>query len=66
MSPAQLVDSAETTVVNGEFADQGADALRFVVSRLGVAGIRTFGLTGENREDLPERLGYRTRVDVLA
>jgi hypothetical protein len=66
MSLAQLVDWAETTLLDSEFADQDADALRFVVSRLGVADIRAFGLTWEDCENLLDRLGYRTRVEVFA
>ena len=65
-SLAQLVDWAETALQDGEFADQDAEALRFVVSRLGVADIRAFGLTWEDCENLLDRLGYRTRVEVFA
>jgi hypothetical protein len=63
---AQLVDWAEMALLDGEFADQDTEALRFVVSRLGVADVRAFGLTWEDCENLLERLGYRTRVEVFA
>ena len=66
ISLAQLVDWAETALLDGEFADQDTDALRFVVSRLGVADVRAFGLTWEDCENLLERLGYRTRAEVFA
>jgi hypothetical protein len=66
LSLAQLVDWAESTLLDGEFADQDTDALRFVVSRLGVADVRAFGLTWEECENLLERLGYRARVEVSA
>ena len=66
ISLAQLVDWAETALLDGEFADQDADALRFVVSRVGVADVRAFGLTWEDCEHLLDRLGYRTRVEVFA
>ena len=36
-----------------------------VVSRLGVADVRAFGLTWEDCENLLGRLGYRTRVEVF-
>ena len=65
-SLAQLVDWAETALLDGEFADQDAEALRFVISRLGVAAVRAFGLTWEDCEHLLDRLGYRTRVEVFA
>lgn len=65
LSLAQLVDWAETALLDGEFADHDAEALRFVVSRLGVADVRAFGLTWEDCENLLDRLGYRTRVEVF-
>jgi hypothetical protein len=66
ISLAQLVDWAERALLDGEFADQDMEALRFVVSRLGVADVRAFGLTWEDCEALLQRLGYRTRVEVFA
>ena len=65
ISLAQLVDWAESALLDGEFADQDTDSLRFVVSRLGVADVRAFGLTWEDCENLLDRLGYRTRVEVF-
>ena len=38
----------------------------FVVSRIGVADVRAFGLTWEDCENLLDRLGYRTRVEGFA
>ena len=66
LSLAQLVDWAEAALLDGEFAEPDVEALRFVVSRLGVADVRAFGLTWEDCENLRERLGYRTRVEVFA
>jgi hypothetical protein len=66
ISLAQLVDWAESALLDGEFADQDMEALRFVVSRLAVADVRAFGLTWEDCEALLQRLGYHTRVEVFA
>lgn len=66
ISLAQLVDWAERALLDGEFADQDMEALRFVVSRLAVADVRAFGLTWEDCEALLQRLGYHTRVEVFA
>ena len=66
LSLAQLVDWAEAALLDGEFAEQDLETLRFVVSRLGVADVRAFGLTWEDCENLLERLGYHTRVEVFA
>jgi hypothetical protein len=65
LSLAQLVDWAEIALLDGEFAEQDVEALRFVVSRLGVADVRAFGLTWEDCENLLDRLGYRARVEVF-
>jgi len=63
---AQLVDWAENALMEGEFAGADVDAVRDVVSRLGVADVRAFGLTWEDCEQLLQRLGYRVRVEVMA
>lgn len=63
---AQLVDWAETALMDGEFAEQDMDALRSVVSRIGIADVRAFGLTWEDCEQLLRTLGYSARVEVVA
>jgi tellurite resistance protein len=65
ISLAQLVDWAECAVMDGEFAEREMEALRTVVSRLGVADVRAFGLTWEDCEGLLKQLGYATRADVV-
>ena len=66
MTLAQLVDWAERALMDGEFAEQEFAAVRDVVSRLGVADVRSFGLAWEDCEQLLQRLGYRARVEVSA
>lgn len=66
MTLAQLVDWAENALMEGEFAEADAEAVRDVVARLGVADVRAFGLTWEDCEQLLQRLGYRARVEVVA
>jgi cobyrinic acid a,c-diamide synthase len=63
---AQLVDWAESAVMEGEFAEEDMATLRTVVSRLGVADVRAFGLTWEDCEQLLQELGYSARVDIVA
>lgn len=60
ISPAQLVDWAKTALLDGEFAGHDTDALRIVVTRLGVAGVRAFGLTWADCENLFDRFGCFT------
>ena len=63
---AQLVDWAEAAMMDGEFAETDMAALRPVISRLGVADVRAFGLAWEDCEELLRQLGYAARVDVVA
>lgn len=65
ISLAELVDWAENAIMEGEFAEADMPALRAVVSRLGVADVRAFGLTWEDCEQLLRQLGYAARVDVV-
>lgn len=63
---AQLVDWAENALMDAEFAERDLTALRSVVSRLGVADVRAFGLTWEDCEQLLKQLGYAARVEIAA
>ena len=65
MTLAELVDWAEQAMMEGEFAERDMDALRSVLSRLGLADVRSFGLTWEDCEALLDQLGYTARVDVV-
>ena len=61
-----LVDWAENAIQDGDFADDGAEDVRDVVARLGVADVRAFGLTWEDCETLLGKLGYSAHVEVAA
>jgi len=63
---AELVDWAENAMMEGDFAEKDTEALRAVVSRLGVADVRVFGLSWEDCEQLFRQLGYAARVNVVA
>jgi len=56
---------AENAMMEGEFDEREMDALRTVVSRLGVADVRAFGLTWEDSEQMLRQLGYSARVDIV-
>ena len=47
-----------------ELEEKDCELLRDVVSRIGLADVRAFGLTWEDCEDLLSRLGYRDSVTV--
>ena len=63
---AELVDWAERAMYEGEFDDDHFDAIRCAVAKLGLADVKTFGLTLEDCEALLRRLGYSMRVDVVS
>jgi tellurite resistance protein len=65
ISVAQLVDWAENAMMDGEFDEHEAAALRSVIARLGVADVRAFGLAWEDCEALLRSLGYDARVEVV-
>ena len=65
MTLAQLVDWAENAIMDADFDVQDIDVLRTVVARLGVADVRTYGLTWEECEALLRSLGYDARVEVV-
>ena len=63
---AQLVDWSERALMDGEFAEPDAATLSEVVSRLGVADVRAFGLAWDDCEELLRKLGFAPRVEVVA
>ncbi len=63
---AQLVDWAETALMDGELAESDSKTLSQVIARLGVADVRAFGLAWEDCEDLLHQLGFSPRVEVVA
>ena len=63
---AQLVDWSERALMDGEFAEPDAATLSEVVSRLGVADVRAFGLAWDDCEELLRKLGFTPRVEVVA
>ncbi len=65
ITQAQLVDWAENALMEGEFAEEDSATLSAVVSRLGVADVRTFGLTWADCEQLLGQIGYSARVEII-
>lgn len=60
----ELVDWAELAMMEAEFEERDFETLRDIVSRLGLADVRAFGMTWEDCEDFLSRLGYRVSVMV--
>jgi hypothetical protein len=61
-----LVDWAEQALMREDFEDAHAATIAAVVSRLGTADVRSFGLTWEDCEDLLKQLGYTAHVEISA
>jgi hypothetical protein len=64
LSLSQLVDWAEEAMREGDFDSRDHETIRDIVSRLGLADVKAFGLTWEDCENFLRRLGYRTRVEA--
>ncbi len=63
---AELVDWAESAMMEGEFEERNLTRLRDVVACIGLADVRAFGLTWEDCEQFLDRLGYSARVENIA
>jgi hypothetical protein len=66
MTLGELVDWSERALMEGELAERDAATLSSVIARLGVADVRAFGLSWEDCEELLRRLGFASRVEVVA
>lgn len=61
----QLVDWAEEAIREGDFAEENKNhLLRDVVSRLGLADVKAFGLEWENYKNFLNQLGYEAKIVV--
>jgi len=65
LSLPELVDWAEEAMLDGEFAEEDFEVIRDIVSRLGLADIRAFGMTWEDCQYYLTQLGYHAEVTVL-
>ncbi len=63
---AGLVDWAENAMMGGEFETEHHDEIRDVVSRLGLADVKSFALTWDDIERYLAQLGYVARVEVVS
>ncbi|HAO99372.1 MAG TPA: hypothetical protein DCQ83_04950 [Fibrobacteres bacterium] len=63
---AQLVEWSENAMQEGDFDLKDATAISSVISRLGVADVKTFGLSWDECEALLHQLGYSAHVEVTA
>ncbi len=60
----ELVNWAENMMMEADFETHDFEALRDVISRLGLADTKEFGMTWDDCESFLSRLGYHARVVV--
>jgi hypothetical protein len=59
---AQLVDWAEDALAEADVAAEDAEAISAALARLGLADVRSFGLTWEDAHAILKSLGYQVQV----
>jgi hypothetical protein len=64
VTSAELVDWAEAAMMEDELEEGHCELLREILSRIGLADVRAFGLTWEDCEDFLSRLGYSVSITV--
>jgi len=66
MTLDQLVDWAETAMMEGEFDTASINPIRDVVGRIGLADVRAFGLAWVDCEAMLEELGYEVELTITS
>ena len=61
---AELVDWAESAMMEADFEEKDFELVRDIVSRVGLGDVKAFGMTWEDCEDFLLRLGYRLSVKI--
>jgi len=62
----ELVGWAENVMMEGDFEKENYKILRDIVSRLGLADVKVFGLTWEDCEQFLNQLGYEVKIQIDA
>lgn len=60
---SRLVDWAENSMMDAEFEDKDFDLINDIVSKLGLADVKSFGLLWEDCEKYLNQLGYKVSVE---
>ena len=63
-SLAQLVDWAETAMIDTEMEEGYEQVIMQALGRIGVADVKNFGLLWEDCESIMEQLGFVIKVDL--
>jgi len=62
---SELVDWAESAMMEADFEEENIGIIREIVSRVGLADVRAFGMSWEDCEDFLSRLGYKVSINVI-
>jgi hypothetical protein len=62
----QFVNWAEIQVMEGDFEEKDFELINEIVSRIGLADVRAFGMQWEDCEEFLNRLGYKVKVEAKA
>ncbi len=61
---AELVDWAENEMMKGEIEADNHDVIRDIIAHIGVADVKSFGLTPEDYENFLKQLGYNLKYVI--
>ena len=61
---AELVDWAESAMMEADFEENDFEIVRNIVSRVGLGDVKAFGITWEDCEIFLSQLGYSLSVKV--
>jgi len=64
ITQSELVDWAESMMMEADFETEDFETLQEIVSRLGVADVKAFGMTWDDYQKFLSRLGYHAHVMV--
>lgn len=62
ISLEQMVDWAETMICEAEYDEKNFELIKDILSHLGLADVREFGLSWDDCYNYLSRLGYRVKV----
>jgi cobyrinic acid a,c-diamide synthase len=65
MTLDELVDWAEQSMMEDDFDEDHFQKIRNIIARIGLADVKAFGLSWDECEEFLNRLGYRTRVEIV-
>jgi len=59
-----LVDWAENEFMEGKIHEEDLEIVGSILARIGVADVKTFGLTLEDCDEIMRKLGYELKIDA--